>query len=312
MSNQIEVAIFSFNRGSYLKNCVESVRKSMPLASIKIYDDNSDCVETVSYLETLGDMVKYSDRNLQGRHGNLYSNMQMALDQAERRFLLFLQDDCQVIRELDESDISHIRSIFSDPEIGFLRPQLMKSSDVERWKRELDSVADRRAYYPVDEFDQVAFGNAYSDVVLADVAKLRAKKWEFSESERFNQSFAKTAFKHMPFMANGFVFYCPEVPSYRNKKLFLASRIAQNRLNGSISVFKMLTRSQNDEFIHRDIDCWPVAEIYLTPSNPDVVKPFLYQDYKKSKSLLLIYKLERGLFKIGYFLNFLFKKLKTP
>lgn len=303
MSNQIEVAIFSFNRGDYLKNCVESVRKSMPLASINVYDDNSDCVETVSYLKTLGDMVKYTDQNLQGRHGNLYSNMQMALEHAEHTFLLFLQDDCQVIRELGENDISHIRSIFSDPEIGFLRPQLIKSSDVERWKRELRSAAGKRAYYPIDEFDQVAFGNAYCDVVLADVAKLRAKNWEFSQSERFNQSLAKTTFKHMPFMANGFVFYCPEVPSYRNKKLFLASRIAQRRLNGGISAFKMLTRSQNSSFTQRDIDRWPVAEIYLTPSNPDVAKPFLYQDYKKSKSLLLIYKLERGLFKIDRFLK---------
>ena len=41
-----EVAIFSYNRGEYLKNCVESVRRNIPDATIRVYDDCSDDPET--------------------------------------------------------------------------------------------------------------------------------------------------------------------------------------------------------------------------------------------------------------------------
>jgi hypothetical protein len=101
----------------------------------------------------------------------------------------------------------------------------------------------------------------------------------------------------MPILADCFVFFCPEVPCYRNKKMFWASKIAQSKLKGRISALKAMSKTQNSNFSSRNINIWPIAEDFIEATNPDVKKPFVFQDYSKSNLLLLLYKLESGLFK---------------
>ena len=298
MQAEIEVAIFSYNRGKYLRNCVESVSQNMPGVKVTIYDDNSDESDTVAYLRSLGKSVVYSRKFNTSRHGNLYTNMQTALSAAKAPILLFLQDDCQVIRSVTNKDLKNVRAAFEEPAVAFLRPQLMKQSNYKRFKDSMTADAESRTYVPNTEFSEGTFGNSYSDLVLCDVAKLRMANWRFSDNERTNQIQAQSKFKYMPLMADGFVFYCPEVPSYRNRKLFLASKLVQDGLKGSISTYYVLSEDQNNKFRNRSIDIWPVAEEFLMPTNPKVVKPFVYQDFSKSKFLLILYKLESGFHKI--------------
>lgn len=298
MQTEIEVAIFSYNRGKYLRNCVESVHQNMPGVKITVFDDDSDEKETVAYLNTLGEMVVTSRESSTSRHGNLYNNMQTALISAKSRYLLFLQDDTQVVRAVSGADLKNIRTAFNDRDVAFLRPQLMKQFSYGKFRYSMTADAKMRAYVPNSEFLEATFGNSYCDLVLGDVARLRKARWQFSDGERANQIQAQSKFKYMPFMADGFVFYCPEVPSYRNRKLFLASKLVQDSLKGSISTYYVLSEDQNNNFTNRNIDIWPVAEEFLTSTNPKVVKPFVYQDYSKSKFLLILYKLESGFHKI--------------
>jgi len=298
MLNELEVAIFSYNRGKYLKNCIESVVENLPSVKITIFDDHSDDQETIEYLSSLGDSVVVGNDDSDSRHGNLYRNMQLALEQSSKRFLLLLQDDTQVVRRVDEQDMHAIGTIFSDPDIAFLRPQFMKLGDGERNVSLLAASSEVRAYIPKLEFEEGTFGHSYCDVVLCDVPKLKKVAWKFLEGERANQIQAHGIFKYMPFMADSFIFYCPEVPCYRNKKLFLASRIVQNKLQGKLSRFMALSEEENANFIKRDINIWPIAETFLETNNKDVVKPFVYQDYNKSLLLQNIYRLERGVYKV--------------
>lgn len=60
---------------------------------------------------------------------------------------------------------------------------------------------------------------------------------------------------------------------------------------------KTMSKAQNANFISRDINIWPIAEDFIEATNPDVKKPFVFQDYSKSKWLLLLYKIESGIFK---------------
>jgi GT2 family glycosyltransferase len=39
---RLEIAIFSYNRGAYLENCVNSVLRNMPGVHFNVYDDGSD------------------------------------------------------------------------------------------------------------------------------------------------------------------------------------------------------------------------------------------------------------------------------
>jgi len=295
MQNELEVAIFSYNRGQYLKNCIESITKNLPEVKVTVFDDYSDDPYTVSYLKQLGDKVILGADGKTMRHGNLYKNMQMALDLSSQRFLLFLQDDIQVVRAITTQDINNIDAIFSDPDIAFLRPQFMKQGDGQRNIGLLTPSEKIRAYIPKDEYKKGTFGHSYCDVVLCDINTLKKRGWKFLEGERANQIQAHGMFKYMPFMADSFVFYCPEVPCYRDKKLFLASKLVQNKLEGNISAFKVFSEDKNNKFTHRNINIWPIAEDFLEPTNTGVVRPFVYQDYNKDKWLKILYKLERGL-----------------
>lgn len=309
MLNELEVAIFSYNRGKYLQNCIESIAGNLPGVKFTVFDDHSDEKETVEYLASLGNKVVLGSDGSGTRHGNLYKNMQMALEQSSKRFLLLLQDDIQVVRPVDKHGMACITAIFDDPDIAFLRPQFMKLGDGERNISLLEPSNKVRAYIPKLEFKEGTFGHAYCDVVLCDVPKLKKAAWTFLEGERANQIQAHGIFKYMPFMADSFIFYCPEVPCYRNKKLFLASKMVQNKLHGKISKFKSLSIEENINFISRGINIWPIAESFLEATNKEVVKPFVYQDYQKSLLLQNIYRVERGGYKVSRFIKSWVNKL---
>ena len=55
----LEIAIFSYNRGAYLENCVTSVVRNMPGIPYLVYDDGSDDSSTLSYLHRLGNQVRH-------------------------------------------------------------------------------------------------------------------------------------------------------------------------------------------------------------------------------------------------------------
>jgi len=55
----LEIAIFSYNRGAYLENCVTSVVRNMPGFPYLVYDDGSDESSTLSYLHRLGNQVRH-------------------------------------------------------------------------------------------------------------------------------------------------------------------------------------------------------------------------------------------------------------
>ena len=122
----LAVAIFSYNRGSSLKHCVSSVQRlTQPDVPLAIFDDGSDDKPTVAALESIqrhpGVYVfsPHCSRRLTadtGR-GGLYANMNQALAWASglaAEFVLFLQDDVQIIRTVTEEDIEHVRLFFSD------------------------------------------------------------------------------------------------------------------------------------------------------------------------------------------------------
>ena len=297
LKDSLEVAIFSYNRGKYLKNCVDSLLKNLPDVIISVYDDNSDDRGTLDYLESLGDIVKSSRTENTSRHGNLYKNMQTALDNSTKRFLILLQDDTQIVRPVNDFDLASIGKIFDDNKVGFLRAHFIKQGTSERITTSMTPNNEYRAYIPNLEFENGAAVDSYFDVVICDVVKLKAISWQFQYTEKANQKQSQVHFRYMPILADGFVFFCPEVPCYRNKKMFWASKIAQKKLKGGISALKTMSKAQNANFISRDINIWPIAEDFIEATNPDVKKPFVFQDYSKSKWLLLLYKIESGLFK---------------
>ncbi|MDZ7641149.1 MAG: glycosyltransferase [Desulfurivibrio sp.] len=88
--------IFSYNRGNFLKNCVQSIESCSPDSKIAVFDDDSDDTETISVLRDLGEKhtVFTSTEHSSHHLGGLYNNMQNALEYCQDEELVcFLQDD---------------------------------------------------------------------------------------------------------------------------------------------------------------------------------------------------------------------------
>ena len=143
----MDVAVFSYNRGRYLAHSVASVRRNMPMANLKVYDDQSDDPETCAYLETLGDAVYVREGGETARLGGLYANMQSAVDRCEAEFVMFLQDDMQIVRAVDDTDLATIRGFFeATPTAAFITPLFQKAHRRRSRERYLRPAAEHRGY----------------------------------------------------------------------------------------------------------------------------------------------------------------------
>jgi glycosyltransferase involved in cell wall biosynthesis len=286
----LTIAVFSYNRGAYLRNCVASVMRNMPFADVRIYDDNSTDPETLSVLAGLGLPVLRPVQSESGRHGGLYANMSRALDEAASGMILFLQEDMQIVRPVQPEELDGIARILETPKRAFVFPGFMKSSSMSRYQRLMVADSGLRAYVArPDGADRIT----YVDAMIADVAKLRAAGWRFSASERENAAKAAALFADMPYLGDPFLFYCPEVPIYRNRMQSLSSRIAARLTGSDVKAFHDLTGIETQALLHRPLADWPVAEIWLTPVNPNVRRPFVFKDVKVRWWLNILNKAER-------------------
>ena len=285
----LTVAVFSYNRGNYLSHCLDSIARNMPGAVVRVYDDRSDDPATCATLRDLAVPVVQPDAIEKAQHGGLYANMQRALDQVETPYLLFLQDDMQVVRPVDADDLAVIAAIFlADADCAFLSPLFMKAANARKLRAQYEAVAAPRCYRVAARIERAQMRYAFADVCVMDVARVRAAGFRILPGEGLNEVQAKEKFSQMPLMADPFAFYCPEVPTFRNRKRPLSGRLARSRGLG----FHDLTAQETAALRQRAPDRWPFAEDFLTAVEPKVRRPFVFQDFQGSTPLRILARLE--------------------
>lgn len=294
--DDLDVAIFSYNRPAYLKNCLASAQDNLPGARIRIFDDNSDDPELAAFLKTLPSerVVQPTTDSGESRHGGLYPNMQRALDTAERPYLLMLQDDTQVVRALDQLDLDAIETAFTaDQTRAFLAVTFLRGARIKRYKRLLAPVEDGLYDTPLSP-EQPGYENriAYFDISLWHVDRLRDAEWQMQPSEHENVLQARRKFSSMPHLANPFVFHLPEVPIYRHRQQTLAGRMARRLVGTEPKRFVPMTAQEIAAMRERAPTHLPIAEEFLTPEDPKVRRPFVYKDVKRHWWLAALSKLE--------------------
>jgi glycosyltransferase involved in cell wall biosynthesis len=94
------ICIFSYNRGAFLKNLLESIRQFYPEMSIAIFDDGSTEPEALEVLreESSKAYIHTNNADRKQMHGGLYANMNAAIQYActsKFRYAYFVQDDMQ-------------------------------------------------------------------------------------------------------------------------------------------------------------------------------------------------------------------------
>ena len=129
---QLTFYVFSYNRGLFLKNCVESIHRCAPGNDIIIIDDGSNDPDTLAILDSLASECRIisQPKDKITKLGGLYHNMQIALDDfAPNGLFVFIQDDCQMVRKLQKEDEVYIQNYFEHfPEAAFLNPHFLKGN----------------------------------------------------------------------------------------------------------------------------------------------------------------------------------------
>ncbi|RUR28669.1 glycosyltransferase family 2 protein [Vreelandella andesensis] len=261
----LTVCVFSFNRGRYLRNCVESIQRCIPNAAIVIFDDHSDDPETLEYLRLVESSCQVITPEKMGsiKHGGLYHNMNVALERfKESRLMCFLQDDTQVVRFVSTDELEEMKSLFEDnPTVGFIHPCFIRGIDLKK-RPVIPLMAPTPDFFYREDFGQSA-GIHYSDLVVFKPDRLIEAGWDFQQSEPENDKQAKRMFGMMAYMWRPFAMWLPEVPAYRGKKKTLGLRLAERKKKVGFYPFKILTLNEVELVEEQMSPRLPVAEDFL-------------------------------------------------
>lgn len=288
---QLHFLVFSFNRGDFLKNCVESIQQCAPQADITIWDDNSDDPLTLNTLDALSEHCEIRQPDQQAAfsklHGGLYGNMQAALESLSGNPLICtIQDDMQVVRPLAESEISHWQSCFQGSACnGFFQPGFIK-----RAKEAITYVPEVDGYH-IDRMHRSA-GAYYSDLFLIQRNLLIETNWNFYDNEARNEQQARQHFSQMAFMKNPFIAWLPGVPAWRGRKRTWALRFAERQRKCGLYPFNIMDTETARKFCERPASDIPLAENYLTFAGASLPRPWFYHPLQRRNFLRQINKLE--------------------
>lgn len=279
--------IFSFNRGQFLQNCVQSIERAAPHASIAVFDDNSyddftrEVLQDISRRHAVLQPGKTSTHKL----GGLYGNMQSALEYAkDEQLVCFIQDDMQVVRQISEQEVEDINGIFAaDSTLAFIQPCFLKGCNRARDVATLQYDAAKKAYFRKDTSQSA--GRHFSAVLITKPSRLLEKNWVFARSEPENDLQARQLFGKMGHLYAPISMWLPEVPAYRGKKKTLALRWAEKKRGVGFYPFEMLSDSELDALKSRPVDVLPVAEDFLKCSNNTLSKPWMYYPLQGSRLL---------------------------
>ena len=295
--NSLGFAVFSFNRGQFLDNCIRSIEHAAPGMPISVYDDNSTDDATLRVLDSLAKAhtIIVPDTEHLSKHGGLSANMQQAIDEAPaNRILCCIQDDMQLVRSINSIDLQAITACFeSDPLIAFVHPVFLKGCNRHR-----DIAATRYAentHTYIRTQQRRSAGIHYADVMITLPSRLREAGWKFCARERDNEVQARQLFTTMHFLFDPFVMWLPSVPVFRDKRRTLALRMGERRHRSGFHPLRTLDGNEVKRLRKRLSTVLPVAEDWLVIDGERLPEPWVYDPLHGRRWLKWLNRLELSL-----------------
>lgn len=291
----MDIFVFSYNRGAFLQNCIDSLLRHTRNSRICIVDDHSNCPDTRAYLQNLPDGVEllYGQVKDGARHGGLYNNMQLALDNCQSELIFFIQDDMQVVRNIDNQDMDYINGFFAHySKAAFLHPMFLRGRRNRRDRRITKLQPDFPVYFREQPEKKNHRDLTYVDGVIAHAGRLKAAGWQFVEGEAANADQAAPLFGKMGIWPFPVAMFLPEVPVYRGKHKTWAVSKAEQLAGTTPKAFIPMTEEQIDRLRQRQLEQLPVAEDFLQCAAP-VKRPFHYSVVNVYPTLRALHKIEQ-------------------
>lgn len=269
----IMFAIFSYNRGDYLKNCIQSIERHFPLLhkrNLVIYDDYSECEQTVQILNEYKHKydVKINQELINDNcRCGLYYNMNLALQDAIKRnfeYLFFIQEDLQMVRPFDEHFIAECKTIFdSDSNIVQVSPIFFKGTFSKQEFDRFTTINEHLGYYLGNPLGL----DGISDVGITKVEPLKEAGWIFDNDETENMK--KGTDKSWVYVKprNPIMMYTPWPETYRYKtasKDKFYTKMLDHIYHAGLHPYNDMTGEKIEELLSRSIYEYPYAENFLT------------------------------------------------
>lgn len=258
----METFVFSYQRGPYLANFLDSVRDCAWPGPVTILDDGSTDPATLAVLQHAqrsGFSVVRREHSSGGAWGGLQASMDHALTLARGPVTLFAQDDMQIVRPLREGEQERLAEVINDPDRS---PFIFPAFHVRTWKAsrsprnfELDEgvgMPRRTLFHP---------GVGFSEVSILAPDRLRASHWDFRYEERGSSVLAYRHFGAMTSYPYPFLSFVP-FPSVPRRGWRFAVR--NPRRLGPPARLRTMTEKEVDRLFTRDPMLLPFASEHLS------------------------------------------------
>lgn len=265
----IKIYVFSFNKGVFLENCLRSVEICGADCEVVVIDDQSDDKKTQEVLDSFSDkfprLVVGEANEVEHKTGGLYNNMNFAFSDARKkgfRYVLFLQDDMQLVRPIVEDDILLADRFFTANEnCTELHTCFMKRYYLER-DEQLTEIDDSCTAY-LRPSDYPGF-SGFSAVGLFDVSRFFGLFGSLKQGEYFNNEFAQNNNIQMGISTMPFMMWLPYPISYRRKKRSIPLRIIELFGGCGYYPYSVMSGSEINTLVNRNIEKRPYAEEWLS------------------------------------------------
>jgi len=303
------VAVFSFNRGTHLRNCLHSIEQGWPGVSLHLVDDGSDDPEVAQVLAEYANraQVERVDVLNKSKNGNLYRNMQRVYERlSDDTLLVCLQDDTQLTRTVTDADRAEIVDYLdANPGSAILSPAFQRGTISARALSDLQYDSAHHMYFFNRPSPKVA-GMHYSDVAMFHVGRLRQAQWRFIEDEFANDKQARDLFGQMAYLPCPWAMWVPNAPAYRNRAKTLAWRLGERWSRSGLYPFELMASAKVDAMRVRDFEAdKPVADRFLTlAGGRELPHPWAYDPLKRWRILRRLNEFEEWIKRVRKALGF--------
>lgn len=270
----VDAYVFSFNRGEFLENCLKSFRTCAPDIKVTVIDDNSTDPHTIDVLSRLQDeiqVIQPQNAQTETKTGGLYGNMNAALEiahEANLKYVLFIQDDMQLVRSLRSIDFEMIENFFEfNRNVVQYQTCFRRRDTSERLGRLAFLDASKTAFFLPDDVEGGKDNFSATGIFHVSRMKERLDKFVIGEganSERCRDLGIKKGLSSYPFMN-----WLPYPRSFRGKKRSATHSAVEYFGGAGFHPITIMQDSKIDSFLDKKASAVPVAEEWLSaPTAP--------------------------------------------
>lgn len=266
--DELAIYIFSFNRGKFLANCLKSVAACAAGIPVTVIDDQSDDPDTQEILEKYRPQLKIVTAGeaeiSEHKTGGLYNNMRFAFQDAQasgKRFVLFLQDDMQLVRPILPRDITGATAFFeANPNAAELHTCFMKRFFQSRDEQMTQPDASGEAYLRPSSYPGFS---GFSAVGLFDIKRVNQLFGQLQQGEYANNEFAQKNGIQMGISSRPFMMWLPYPISHRGKTRNVPLQLVESVAGCGFYPYELMPEEAVSQLLERPLEQRPYAEDWL-------------------------------------------------